>query len=132
MVSFFAGLYINTAEVACNASALQSQAVPFAYMQTFFSRHSYYVGGACCDPGRVDATNWGETQKIIEAIHNLPLDGVESRRDADEVCCGLGGSRTVTGGGFNDDLLLKILTVVPSFRCEAMKSAFLFSEFRPV
>lgn len=34
---------------------------------------------------RVDATNWGETQKIIEAIHKMPLDGVESRRGADEV-----------------------------------------------
>lgn len=34
---------------------------------------------------RVDATNWGETQKIIEAIHKMPLDGVTSRRDADEV-----------------------------------------------
>lgn len=36
-------------------------------------------------PFRVDATNWGETQKIIEAIHRMPLDGVTSRRDADEV-----------------------------------------------
>lgn len=34
---------------------------------------------------RVDATNWGETQKIIEAIHKMPLEGVTSRRDADEV-----------------------------------------------
>lgn len=34
---------------------------------------------------RVDTTNWGETQKIIDAIHKLPLDGVGSRRDADEV-----------------------------------------------
>eukprot|EP00752_Nemacystus_decipiens_P005633 g5097.t1 len=33
----------------------------------------------------VDATNWGETQKIIEAIHRMPLDGVTSRRDADEL-----------------------------------------------
>ncbi|CAN0181777.1 unnamed protein product [Pylaiella littoralis] len=36
-------------------------------------------------PFRVDATNWGETQKIIEAIHRMPLDGVTSRRDADEL-----------------------------------------------
>ncbi|CAM9828138.1 unnamed protein product [Ectocarpus sp. 12 AP-2014] len=34
---------------------------------------------------RVDATNWGETQKIIEAIHKMPLEGVTSRRDADEL-----------------------------------------------
>ncbi|CAB1112799.1 unnamed protein product [Ectocarpus sp. CCAP 1310/34] len=33
----------------------------------------------------VDATNWGETQKIIEAIHKMPLEGVTSRRDADEL-----------------------------------------------
>ncbi|CAM9556430.1 unnamed protein product [Ectocarpus sp. 13 AM-2016] len=34
---------------------------------------------------RVDATNWGETQKIIDAIHKMPLEGVTSRRDADEL-----------------------------------------------
>lgn len=41
---------------------------------------------------RVDATNWGETQKIIEAIHKMPLDGVTSRRDADEVILGRRGT----------------------------------------
>ncbi|CAM9659341.1 unnamed protein product [Ascophyllum nodosum] len=33
---------------------------------------------------RVDATNWGETQKIIEALHGMRLDDLASRRDADE------------------------------------------------
>ena len=34
---------------------------------------------------RVDATNWGDTQKIIEALKQMPLEGVRSRRDADDV-----------------------------------------------
>ncbi|CAM9435357.1 unnamed protein product, partial [Hapterophycus canaliculatus] len=34
---------------------------------------------------RVDATNWGDTQRIIEAIHKMPLEGVNSRRDADQL-----------------------------------------------
>ena len=34
---------------------------------------------------RVDATNWGDTQKIIEALQQMPLEGVRSRRDADDV-----------------------------------------------
>lgn len=51
-----------------------------------FTFHLENLGASCCHSLRVDATNWGETQKIIEAIHNLSLDGVDSRRDADEVC----------------------------------------------
>lgn len=33
----------------------------------------------------VDATNWGDTQKIIEALQQMPLEGVQSRRDADDL-----------------------------------------------
>lgn len=45
----------------------------------------HLLPGTLLPDSRVDQTNWGETQKIIEAIHKMPLEGVGSRRDADQV-----------------------------------------------